>query len=153
MNRQSVLGGKESSVATVLSRRRSGGTVRTLLWSVLLVVGAYAQTDPLPSWNEGAAKQAILDFVRATTDQSSPSYVPSEQRIATFDQDGTLWVEHPIYRQMMYCLDRVPAVVAAKPELKKRRAVQDRPVRRPRRDREAHRCRTSRRSSSPRSPA
>jgi phosphoglycolate phosphatase-like HAD superfamily hydrolase len=103
---------------TVTSRRRLGRIMGTLLWSVLLVVSAYAQTDPLPSWNEGSAKQAILEFVRVTTDQSSPRYVSPEQRIATFDQDGTLWVEHPIYTQLKYCLDRVPVVVAAKPELK-----------------------------------
>ena len=72
----------------------------------------------MPSWNDGAAKQAILDFVRATTDQSSPSYVRPEERIATFDQDGTLWVEHPMYSQVVYCLDRVPAVVAKRPELR-----------------------------------
>src|SRR5262249_2723523 len=66
----------------------------------------------------GPAKQAIVDFVRATTQQGSPNFVPPEQRIATFDQDGTLWVEHPIYSQVLYCLDRVPAVVAQKPELK-----------------------------------
>lgn len=101
-----------------VTSRRLGRIVGTLLWSVLLVVSAYAQTDPLPSWNEGSAKQAILEFVRVTTDQSSPRYVSPEQRIATFDQDGTLWVEHPIYTQLKYCLDRVPAVVAAKPELK-----------------------------------
>jgi len=74
--------------------------------------------DPLPSWNGGPAKQAIVDFVRATTDKSSPKFVPPPERIATFDQDGTLWVEHPAYSQLMYCLDRVPAVAAAKPELK-----------------------------------
>ena len=51
--------------------------------------------DPLPSWNDGAAKQAILDFVKTTTDSSSPNFVAPEARIATFDQDGTLWVEHP----------------------------------------------------------
>lgn len=73
----------------------------------------------LPSWNDGPAKQAIIDFVRATTDSSSPSHVPPEQRIATFDQDGTLWVEQPIYTQVVYCLERVPAVVEKKPELKK----------------------------------
>ncbi len=78
---------------------------------------AFAQTDPLPSWNDGAAKKAIVEFVHATTTMSSPKFVPPEQRIATFDQDGTLWVEHPIYSQVMYCLDRVPAVVKAKPEL------------------------------------
>jgi hypothetical protein len=71
----------------------------------------------LPSWNDGPAKQAILDFVRATTDPASPKLVPPEERIATFDQDGTLWVEHPIYSQLMYCFDRVPMVVKAKPGL------------------------------------
>jgi phosphoglycolate phosphatase-like HAD superfamily hydrolase len=76
------------------------------------------QDGPLSSWNEGPAKQAILDFVRATTDQASPKFVPTEDRIATFDQDGTLWVEHPIYSQVIYCLDRVPAVVETDPKLK-----------------------------------
>jgi phosphoglycolate phosphatase-like HAD superfamily hydrolase len=81
---------------------------------------AQAQSGgPLASWNDGAAKQAIIDFVHATTDQASSEFVPPDDRIATFDQDGTLWVEHPIYSQVMYCLDRVPDVVAVKPELKK----------------------------------
>jgi phosphoglycolate phosphatase-like HAD superfamily hydrolase len=74
--------------------------------------------DPLPSWNEGKTKEAILDFVHATTDRSSPDFVPPGQRIATFDQDGTLWVEHPMYTQVLYCLERVPALVKEKPELK-----------------------------------
>src|SRR6266478_6205208 len=88
------------------------------LWALLLlVVPVGAQTDPLPSWNDGPAKRAIVDFVQATTDQSSPTFVPPEARIATFDQDGTLWVEHPMYSQVMYCLERVPAVVKAKPDL------------------------------------
>src|ERR1700735_819218 len=73
-----------------------------------------ASSGTLASWNEGSAKQAILDFVRDTTDRSNPKFVPPEERIATFDQDGTLWVEHPIYSQMVYCFDRVPAVVKAK---------------------------------------
>ena len=88
----------------------------------LFPTSAPAQTAPsgglLPSWNDGPTKQAILDFVRATTERSSPNYVPPEERIAVFDQDGTLWVEHPMYSQVVYCLDRVPAVVAKKPELK-----------------------------------
>jgi hypothetical protein len=88
----------------------------------LLPVDAPAQTATtdglLPSWNDGPAKQAIFDFVRATIDQSNPSYVSPEDRIAVFDQDGTLWVEHPMYTQVVYCLERVPAVVAKKPELK-----------------------------------
>jgi phosphoglycolate phosphatase-like HAD superfamily hydrolase len=92
-------------------------------WSApLLPTDAPAQTATsaalLPSWNEGPAKQAILDFVRATTERASPSYVAPEDRIAAFDQDGTLWVEHPMYTQVVYCLERVPAVVAKKPELR-----------------------------------
>src|ERR1051326_3207292 len=80
-------------------------------------VGQYTR-DPLPSWNEGAAKQAILDFVAKTTKEGGPDFVPFEERIAVFDQDGTLWVEHPMYTQGLYCLSRVPAVVKEKPELK-----------------------------------
>jgi phosphoglycolate phosphatase-like HAD superfamily hydrolase len=75
-----------------------------------------AQSDPLPSWNDGAAKSAIMSFVQATTTQG-PKFVAPEERVATFDQDGTLWVEHPIYTQVMFCLDRVPALVKLKPEL------------------------------------
>jgi phosphoserine phosphatase len=88
----------------------------------LLVLGigavqAQARTDPLPSWNDGPVKQSIISFVTQTTDNASPKFVPPDERIATFDQDGTLWVEHPMYSQVMFCLDRVPAVVKAKPEL------------------------------------
>ncbi len=88
---------------------------------VLIASGASAaaQSDALPSWNDGPVKQSILDFVRVTTDKASPKFVPPEERIATFDQDGTLWVEQPVYTQVMYCLDRVPVVVKAKPELAK----------------------------------
>jgi phosphoglycolate phosphatase-like HAD superfamily hydrolase len=90
-----------------------------LTFVALLAIGvpALAQTDPLPSWNDGPAKQAIVAFIQATTTQGSPTFVPPEERIATFDQDGTLWVEHPMYTQVIYCLERVPAVVKAKPEL------------------------------------
>ncbi len=88
-----------------------------LLLTFFAAAFAPAQTDPLPSWNEGPAKKAIVDFVRATTTQGDPRFVPPAERIATLDQDGTLWVEHPVYSQLMYCLDRVPAVVKAKPEL------------------------------------
>ncbi|MGJ7506738.1 HAD family hydrolase [Variovorax sp. GT1P44] len=75
------------------------------------------ETPPLASWNDGPARQAILDFVRVTTDASNANFVPPPARIATFDQDGTLWVEHPMYSQVIYCLDRVPDVVRAKPAL------------------------------------
>jgi phosphoserine phosphatase len=89
--------------------------------SALLTVPASAQQaasgTALASWNDGPAKQAILDFVRDTTSWGSSKFVPLEDRIATFDQDGTLWVEHPIYSQVVYCLDRVPAVVEKDPKL------------------------------------
>jgi hypothetical protein len=98
--------------------------VRLLLASALAAVAglafgtqALAQTDPLPSWSDGPAKQAIVNFVQTTTDKSSTRFVQPEERIATFDQDGTLWVEHPIYTQVIYCLDRVPPVVKEKPKL------------------------------------
>ena len=73
-----------------------------------LPTAASAQPDLLPSWNDGPAKQAIVNFVKATTDQSSPNFVPPEARIATFDQDGTLWVEHPIYTQLVVRLGSGP---------------------------------------------
>ena len=106
-----------------INRRALLSTLAVLpaLSAPFLSVSAPAQTTAssgaLPSWNDGPAKQAILDFVRATTDPASPKLVPPEERIATFDQDGTLWVEHPIYSQLVYCFDRVPVAVKAKPGL------------------------------------
>jgi phosphoglycolate phosphatase-like HAD superfamily hydrolase len=98
-----------------VTRRR----VLALVLAVGLGMGtrALGQTDPLPSWNDGPAKKAIMEFVQVTTTQGSPTFVPPAERIAAFDQDGTLWVEQPVYSQIMYCLARVPAVVKAKPEL------------------------------------
>jgi phosphoserine phosphatase len=91
-----------------------------LLSASLLAGRATAQTaanDPLPSWNEGSAKASILNLVKLTTDAASPAFVPPEARIAVFDQDGTTWVEHPIYTQVIYCLDRVPEVTRENPQL------------------------------------
>jgi phosphoglycolate phosphatase-like HAD superfamily hydrolase len=79
---------------------------------------AVAATDPLPSWNDGSAKQAIVDFVQKTTDKSNPAFVPPAERIATFDNDGTLWVEHPMYTQLAFALDRVKALAPQHPEWK-----------------------------------
>ena len=76
------------------------------------------QDGALSSWNEGPAKKAILEFVSTTTDEASSKFVPPEERIATFDQDGTLWVEHPVYSQVVYCLDRVPVLAEKEPKLK-----------------------------------
>jgi len=108
-----------SPISTGLSRRTLLGALAALpaLPALVGALPAFAQNDPLPSWNDGPAKQAILDFLRATTDASSKDLVPPEERIATFDQDGTLWVEHPIYTQLLFCLERVADVVKQKPEL------------------------------------
>ncbi len=84
----------------------------------LAAVWAQVASPTLPSWNEGPAKQAIIDFVHAATDPSNPGYLPPPQRIATFDQDGTLWVEHPIYTQVVFALDRVVALAPQHPEWK-----------------------------------
>ena len=98
---------------------RRFGTLLGLVATLAVNPHAFAQSDPLPSWNDGAAKKAIVEFVQATTAQGSPKFVPPAERIATFDQDGTLWVSHPMYTQVVYCLERVPAVVKAKPALAK----------------------------------
>jgi phosphoserine phosphatase len=83
------------------------------------VLLAHAQAgDPLPSWNEGPTKASILNFVHAATDASGPDFVSEENRIATFDQDGTMWVEHPVYTQVVFALDRVVALAPQHPEWK-----------------------------------
>jgi hypothetical protein len=79
---------------------------------------AEAADDPLSSWNDGSAKQAILSFVKDTTDKSSPKYVQPKDRVATFDQDGTLWTEHPLYAQAMFALDRLAKLAPQHPEWK-----------------------------------
>ncbi len=76
---------------------------------------ARAQTDPLPSWNDGPAKQAIVDFVSAVTTKGSPDYVAPNDRVATFDNDGTLWSEQPMYVQLAFALDRVKALAPDHP--------------------------------------
>jgi phosphoglycolate phosphatase-like HAD superfamily hydrolase len=91
--------------------------IAALFLFLLIFAHAYAQTDPLPSWNDGPAKKAIIEFMKTTTEKGSPNFVPPEARIAVFDQDGTTWVEQPMYTQIVYCLERVPAVVKAKPDL------------------------------------
>ena len=75
-------------------------------------------TDPLPSWNEGSTKKAIFEFVAAVTDENSQDYVVPEGRIATFDNDGTLWVEYPIYTQVLFAVDRVKELAPEHPEWK-----------------------------------
>jgi phosphoglycolate phosphatase-like HAD superfamily hydrolase len=79
---------------------------------------ARAGDDPLPSWNDGAVKTNIMTFVERITQQGSPNFVPPDKRIATFDNDGTLWAEQPIYFQVQFALDRVKALAPNHPEWK-----------------------------------
>jgi phosphoglycolate phosphatase-like HAD superfamily hydrolase len=74
--------------------------------------------EPLPSWNDTAPKKAIVAFVERVTQQGSPDFVPPAERIATFDNDGTLWAEQPIYFQLVFALDRVKALAPQHPEWK-----------------------------------
>ncbi|MFL5010774.1 HAD family hydrolase [Rhizobium sp.] len=88
--------------------------------SVALVhaTSAFSQSDPLPSWNDTASKVAIVSFVEKVTGQGSPDFVPETERIAVFDNDGTLWVEHPMYVQLAFALDRVKTLAPQHPEWK-----------------------------------
>jgi hypothetical protein len=81
-------------------------------------ISAQSATDPLPSWNDGAAKKAITDFVARVTNRGGGDFVPPPKRIAVFDNDGTLWVEQPMYVQLAFALDRVKALAPQNPEWK-----------------------------------
>lgn len=94
-------------------KTRSAVALSALAW-LLALAGCAA--NPLPSWNDGPARSAIVEFVETTTDASSPNYVPPEARLATFDQDGTLWVEHPLYTEVVFSLERVVEMAPAHPE-------------------------------------
>jgi phosphoglycolate phosphatase-like HAD superfamily hydrolase len=114
----------KSPLPSGISRRVLLSTLATLpvLSVPLLPVSVRAQTATpgaaLPSWNDGAAKQSVLNFVAAVTREASPDFVPVPQRIATFDNDGTLWCEQPMYVQLAFALDRVKALAPAHPEWK-----------------------------------
>ena len=112
-------------------------------WTAFLFLLVFAQAHaqpgyPLSSWNDGPAKKAIVEFVKSTTEKGSPQFVAPEARIATFDQDGTTWVEQPMYTQVIYCLERVPAVVQGEAGLERRSTLQDRALRQPGGDGEVH---------------
>jgi len=85
---------------------------------MLLAATAARAADELPSWNDGPAKAAIVEFVGKVTRQGSPDFVPEAERIATFDNDGTLWAEQPVYFQLLFALDRVKAMAPSHPEWK-----------------------------------
>lgn len=81
---------------------------------------AAGTADPLPAWTDGATRKAILDFVTRTTTPGGPDFIPPSERIAVFDNDGTLWCEQPMYVQLAFALDRVRALVGRHPEWKTR---------------------------------
>jgi phosphoglycolate phosphatase-like HAD superfamily hydrolase len=93
-------------------------TTLVALALMALSVGLSYAAEPLPSWNEGPAKKAIIDFVTKVTKQGGPDFVPQAERIATFDNDGTLWAEQPMYFQLIFALDRVKALAPQHPEWK-----------------------------------
>lgn len=98
-----------------------GCTVRRVLvalFALSLVANAAQADDPLPSWNNGAAKQSIVNFVVKVTRTGGPDYVPVPERITVFDNDGTLWAEQPIYFQLAFALDRVKSLAPQHPEWK-----------------------------------
>lgn len=105
--------------ATVLARVRQS-TIGLLLMAALAILGTTAiaapQSDPLPSWNDTAPKKAIIDFVSRVTTKGGADYVPPEERIAVFDNDGTLWAEQPIYFQVQFALDRIAALAPEHPD-------------------------------------
>jgi phosphoglycolate phosphatase-like HAD superfamily hydrolase len=82
------------------------------------VAGAQPASDPLPSWNDGPVKQSMVDFVARVSSEGSPDFVPGPERIATFDNDGTLWTEQPVYFQLAFAFDRVKALAPSHPEWK-----------------------------------
>ena len=86
--------------------------------AVALTASAAHAADPLPSWNDGKAKQSIVEFVAKVTKEGSPDFVPVAERIATFDNDGTLWAEQPMYFQLLFALDRVKRLAPQHPEWK-----------------------------------
>jgi hypothetical protein len=99
--------------------------MRTQTWTLFIAIAAFLgapsgamAADPLPSWNDGASKKAIVAFVEQVTTPGSPGFVPAAERIATFDNDGTLWAEQPMYFQLLFALDRVKAVAPQHPEWK-----------------------------------
>lgn len=94
--------------------------MKTPLLAVALLVACHVAraADPLPSWNDTAPKKAIVAFVENVTKEGSPDFVPGQERIATFDNDGTLWAEQPMYFQFLFVIDRVRATASSHPEWK-----------------------------------
>jgi phosphoserine phosphatase len=107
-----------SGVRQAFNTDRPGAAMRVIAFLFVVFLGGMARAgeDPLPSWNETPARAAIIAFVEAVSTTSSPDFVVPEERIAVFDNDGTLWVEQPIYTQFAFAMDRVKTLAPAHPE-------------------------------------
>lgn len=108
------------------SKNSSNAKKRHGLFRIIIILStfvfanfSYAETDPLPSWNNGKVKQSIIEFVQAVTNQDSKDFVPVKDRFATFDNDGTLWVEQPMYTQMVFMKNRFKKIADKQPQLYK----------------------------------
>ncbi|MDI1283953.1 MAG: HAD family hydrolase [Reyranella sp.] len=108
MKRRSLLAGSAAGLA--------GGLALPALFPLVLASSAFAQGDALPSWNDGPSKRSILDFIARTTTGGGRDWVPVPERIACFDNDGTLWTEQPMYFQVVFALDRIKAMAGRHPE-------------------------------------
>ncbi|MGI9521859.1 MAG: HAD family hydrolase, partial [Hyphomicrobiaceae bacterium] len=108
------------SFYTSLTSRNHCASALVIVFLLWPVASAQATAEPLPSWNETATKKAIVAFVKAVTNKDSPKYVPPADRIATFDNDGTLWNEKPLYIHFFAVLDHIKKQIAADPSLKMR---------------------------------
>jgi phosphoglycolate phosphatase-like HAD superfamily hydrolase len=106
-----------------MMRMKSLSNFSVVVFAASLAVSTAKAQDPLPSWSEGATKTRIVDFVTAVTDESNTDFVLPVERIATFDNDGTLWVEAPLYTQVMFAFDRVKAMAPDHPEWKDKPAL------------------------------
>lgn len=110
--------------APMRTMRRWAAWTAMVATALLMAACAGPQADSrraeLPSWNDGPARQAIVEFVRAVTDRDSPDFVPPQERIAVFDNDGTLWSEQPMYFQALFALDRIKAMAPSHPEWARR---------------------------------
>jgi phosphoglycolate phosphatase-like HAD superfamily hydrolase len=107
-----------STVAKSSIRRTALAVLLAVAVCGLALRDASAQSDPLPSWNNGAARTAIMAFVARVTTAGSPDFVKEPERIATFDNDGTLWTEQPVYVQVAFAFDRIKALAPQHPEWK-----------------------------------
>lgn len=105
-------------MTTQRSRPLTIGSLVKSLPAVLLLANVAFATDPLPSWNDGTPRKAIVAFVEKVTKEGSPDFAPASERVATFDNDGTLWAEQPMYFQLLFALDRVKALAPQHSEWK-----------------------------------